>query len=174
MNLPPSEHHSLVGRFIIETGNERWTGLTAVETATFLEEHPDETVVIYRIHRVTEEGRMELVSVLPQAFKMEEAILFRRSAADLARRDFTDLQEAASATPPPCPIRLQLAEDADSSLPHVLALVVSAPCLENVGHWLRQCRLRPGDAVEAGAAAWQAFQAASPRIVEEAWLPLSP
>jgi len=170
MNPPPSDRRLLVGRFILETGGERWTGLTAAETVRFLDENPGENVVIYRIHRVTEEGRMELVCVTPRAFRAEEAILFRRRTADLARRDFTALHDAASAVPPPCPIHMQLAESGDGPRGYVLVIAFPAPCLETVGHWLQQCRLRPGDEVEAGRNAWQEFQAASPQIVEEAWL----
>lgn len=167
MNTPPSDRVSLVGRFIIEAGGVRRTGLTATETARFLNENPDDSAVIYRIHRVTEDGRMELVGVPPRLFQAEDGLLFRRREADAARADFDALCGAALETPPPCRVRVQLMEDAGAPHAHVLAVIFPTPCMESVGHWLQHCRLRLGDDVEAGVAALQAYLTASPRIVKE-------
>ena len=174
MDQPRDETAGLVGRFIVDLGGERRTGLSAQAVADLLAGPYGTNAVIYRIHRVDQAGRMELVGISPRLFQTDDGLIFRRREAVAARADFEALCAAAIDAPPPCRIRLQLVEISSPAMPNGVVLVFPAPCSESVGNWLQRCRLRPGDDAEGGVQALQTHLAAGSRVLDEAVLEALP
>jgi hypothetical protein len=167
MNQPrKSGGGAVAGSFVVDFEGGRQVGLTAHDVAALVEGADGENAKIYRIHRLDEAGRMELVGISRGMFLAQDCLIFsRRQHAD-ARADFEALRAAAAESLPPCRIELQLAEAPSLVLPHVVVLVFCAACVEGVGHWLGGLGLQPGDRADGGPAAWQAYLEAGPRVIE--------
>lgn len=146
-----SSQHAEAGRFVVELPGERRSGLAAHEVALLLETPEAAEAVIYRIHRVGEAGRMELVGVLPAAFKREDHRLFARSDVREARADYDALVQHAANWPPPCRVRLRLVRDSSAELSSMVAVSYPAVCADAVAAWIKGCPQTLG--AEAPAAA---------------------
>jgi hypothetical protein len=171
MNKPDKHNaEALVGRFVVEIGSERQVGLAADEVLALVEGVGGENAKIYRIHRLDEAGRMELVGVSQGLFTSEDCLIFSRRGAAEARADYEAIRRAAGVSLPPCRIELQLAEATSRVPPHVVAMIFPAACSEGVGHWLGKTGLRPGDHANGGRAALQAYRDAGPRVIDQATL----
>lgn len=121
------------------------------EVALFLETPEAAEAVIYRIHRVGEDGMMELVGVPPAAFKREDHRLFGRSDVREARADYDVISQHAMQCPPPCRIRLRLVRDSSAELSSMVAVSYPAVCADAVAAWIKKCPRTLG--AEASAAA---------------------
>jgi len=160
VNLSP-----LIGRFVVKMDGTTHTGLAAHEVAELLTDDMAESPEVYRIHRVDEAGRMELVGVAPLAFKQRDCLLFWRRRVEDARGDYDTLVEFAGRTPPPCRIEMCLGRAGGRSMPHVVALIFCMPCSESVGVWLGGVSSRIGDDVNGSTAALADYESAAPHVV---------
>ncbi len=149
----PAKPPVLTGRFVVKLDGTTHTGLTAHEVVELLDDNSAASPAVYRIHRVDEAGRMELVGVAPAAFDQCDGLLFRRRRIEDARADYDAVVELARRVPPPCRIDVRLSCVEDQPLPHVVVLVFPHPCSESVGAWLDGCASRLGDEVGGSAAA---------------------
>lgn len=171
MNQPDRpDADALAGRFVVELDRERRTGLTAHEVAALLEGPNGGSATIYRIHRVADDGTMELVGVSSRLFSKQDCLIFSRHELKDAQSDFEAIRSAAAASAPPCRIEVQLAEVASFAPSYVIVLVFPAPCGEGVGHWLGKLDAQPGDHATGGAAALQAYQDAGKQVIDQATL----
>ena len=140
------------GLFVFDFGDWTATGCTAAEVAILLESERFRAGKVYRIQRVTPDGRMELRGVPNERFQLESGLMFFRERAPAATDDFRTLTMLAEATPPPCRAFLQLAdrgEDAGASR-YVVALVYPAEFEDDVAAWLLEIGFAGGDTVEGG------------------------
>ncbi len=161
---------AVVGSFVVEFEGGRQVGLAADEVLALVESVGGENAKIYRIHRLDEAGRMELVGVSPGLFTSQDCLIFSRRGAADARADYQAIRTAAAASLPPCRIELQLAETPSRVPPHVVAMIFPAAGSEGVGHWLGKTGLRPGDHADGGRAALQAYRDAGPRVIDQTTL----
>lgn len=149
---------ALVGRFIVEVPGERLTGLAAHEVSLLLEAPEGREAVIYRVHRVMDDGKMELIGVAPAAFQRLECIAYARREVRNARLDFDALEAHAAKSPPSCRIELRLVRNPDAELSAITALVFPAVCADAIGHWLTGVDRSLGDKLNAGSAAFDAIE----------------
>lgn len=167
-NKPPVSQ--LPGCFVVQTAGARATGLTAEEVVALLESPEGSAAEIFRIHRVLDDGRLELVGVDAQSFASRSAYLFFRGSVVEARADFDAIVALSAHAPPPCRVELHLARARGLQPEHVVALSFVAPCEEAVGQWLRRCERPPGSHVDAGPAALAAYEAGQAQVVKQATL----
>jgi len=155
----------IVGRFLVRLAGRETIGLSAEEAASLLGTAEGQSASAYRIHRVDEHGRMELVGVPEAEFHRDDCLLFFRPTVAQARADFDAILELARLCPPPCRLRMELSR-ADVLQPaHVVALIFLEACSSAVGQWLARCDRQPGDLAQSGQAALAAYRDAAPRVV---------
>lgn len=153
MQLPPLvEPHRYRGLYVFSF--EDWTavGYTAEEVAVLLESDHYADARIYKIHRATPDGQLELRGVANTRFQAESGIFFYRNERAEAERDFVQLHEAAQRSLPPCRMFIHLAArlDAGERGRYVVALVYPAEYDDEVGRWLLDLGYEGGDWVEGG------------------------
>ena len=161
-----SGDRAIVGRFIVQIGGERHSGLSAHDVAALLASRPGIEPTIYRLHRIDEAGRSEMIGVTPARFTSDDCLMFLRNEPDAARADYREIRSAADRMPPPCRIELEFAEVPPFAPPHVVAMVFVAACDEAVGAWLNRTGLRPGDRADGGRVTLQAYRDARPRVID--------
>ncbi len=163
------------GQFIVKLGMETISYLNADEVVALLDATPTtDKVDILRIHRVDENGRMELVGVSKAIFNEQNCFIFAREDEQRARTDYEQLVSAASASPLPCTIDIELSTLPASGKPHAIAMIFAAACTDAVGHWLNEMGLKPGDTATGGLAALSEYRAAGPNVLTQQTLPHSP
>jgi len=152
MILPHVENpQRLRGLYVYDFGEWTAVGYTAEEIAILLEDATCGGGKVYKIHRATPDGHMELRGVSPTRFKQESGIFFHRRELESARADFEELRTAAERTPPPCRAFLHLGDrKIDSPQRFVTALVFPAEFEDEIGHWLTAIDFRGGDLAEGG------------------------
>lgn len=165
-NLDPNSQRTAAGRFIVKLKGATQSGLAAHEVAVLVTEQPDEILEIYRIHRVLDDGRMELVGVRAELFLQRDCLLFSRREIDIARRDFDSVGKLGLRSSPPCKIEMQLAHVKPLMAPCVVALIFPAACSEAVGQWLAAAELELGDKADGSPEVLAAYERAAPRIVK--------
>lgn len=173
MNPPdPPPRHNLPARFIVERHGRRAAPVTYEELSALIESEDITDAVIYRIHRVDADGRMELVGVRPAELARPDCLLLAFPEVRDARAEFDRLVAAARSAPPPCQVKLQLRRLDERDPPHVVALLFPAVCDSAVGHWLQSLGHRLEDFTDGGPEAWQDYAAAPDPIILETRLPL--
>lgn len=140
------------GLYVYDFGEWTAVGYTAEEIAVLLEHEEYRHGKVYKIHRTTPDGQMELRGVSPQRFKLESGMFFHRSDLEPARTDFEALRAAAEKTAPPCRAFLHLIERSTETGPHryLTALVFPAEYESEIGDWLRAVAFYGGDIAEGG------------------------
>jgi len=138
------------GDFVVDFGGETVVGLSARQVAALLDSEKFSHIKIFRIHRATPDGRMELVGVSRERFQLEDGFVFFRATEAAARGDFERLEALAAATPPPCRARLHLVRLPDVDRPCVTALLYPAEYSEEFSAWLMGIGFDGGDRVEGG------------------------
>lgn len=141
----------LRGLYVYDFGEWTAVGYTADEIAILLEHERYRGGRIYKIHRATPDGQMELRGVSARLFNVEGGMFFYREELDLARSDYETLRAAAHETPPPCRAFLHLADrQIDGPQRYVTALVFPAEFEEEIGAWLTTLAYSGGDTAEGG------------------------
>ena len=165
-NIEPNSQRAAAGRFIVKLKGATQSGLADHEVADLVIEQPDEILEVYRIHRVLDDGRMELVGVPAELFLRRDCLLFSRLEINIARRDFDSVSKLGVRSSPPCKIEMQLAHVKPPMAPCIVALIFPAACSEAVGQWLAAAELELGDTVDGSPEVLDAYERAAPRIVK--------
>ncbi|MCG8404914.1 MAG: hypothetical protein MI923_06925 [Phycisphaerales bacterium] len=156
------------GRFVVKLKDTTHTGLAAHEVQELLADGKTDVLEIQRIHRLTDDGHMELVGVSASDFEQRDCLLFSRHHVKEARHDFDRIVEQSRQTPPPCRIEVQFGHVSSFSPTHVVALIFPSVCSEAVGQWLTASDLQLGDHADGSPGVLRAYEAESPRIVKRA------
>lgn len=156
MKLPElprlSEPGRYAGLYVVDFGDHTAVGYTAEEVAALLEHEQYREVKVYRIHRVTPAGELELAGVPAERFFSESAMLFFFCDPDAARDGYEALRTLAGREPPPGRAFVHLAElpGGDQASRWVVALVYPAEYEHDMGRWLLDAGYEAGDRVEGG------------------------
>ena len=141
----------LRGLYVYDFGDWTAIGYTAEEIAILLDDESWRGGKIYKIHRATPDGQMELRGVSPTRFNVESGMFFCRRELDAARADFEELRAAAEKAPPPCRALLHLADRTiDGPQRYLTALVFPAEYEDEIGRWLTTIAFHGGELVEGG------------------------
>jgi len=156
----------LLGRFVVEYAGSRDTGLTADVIRDRLSDPEWGALGIYKIHRVDEEGRLELVGVEDEDFDDDGALFLTGQDVKGARAGYERLIGFARSAPPPCRIALNMARTGSGDTRrYVVALELPAICLDSAARWLDAASpeglSRSGSGVEALAT----YQATQPDVI---------
>lgn len=139
------------GLYIFDFGDWTAAGYTAEEIAVLLESEQYSDGQVYKIHRVSPDGSMELRGISRNRFRMESGIFFYRNELNLAHNDYAALQRSAEKTPPPARTLLQLADRGGDANPRfVTALIYPAEYEDEISRWLIDLDFEGGDFVEGG------------------------
>jgi len=143
------------GLYVFDFGEWSALGYTAEEIAVLLDSEQYRAGKVYRIHRVSPDGSMDLQGVSAERFQLESATLFWRADEAAAKADFQALLDAVDVAAPPCRAALQLADwqSGEKAEPFVTALVFPAEYELEMGAWLEQIGFEGGDLVEGGISA---------------------
>ena len=167
MELPALEcPERYTGLYVFDFGDRVSVGYTAEEVAILLSVEAYAAGTVYRIHRATPDGTMELIGISPAGLGKQDAMRFCRAVAAEARVDFERLLALAATTPPPCRILARLVRQTNTALPHATAIAFAAVEADAVSHWLRDGGFMGGDCVDVADGA----EAAAGVVVEQAEL----
>ena len=151
MRLPELESPDrYMGLYVFDFGDQTAVGYTADEIAVLLESDKYRDGKVYRIHRAMPDGTMELQGVARETFLKEDGLFFYRRSRDAARSDFGELVRLAEETPPPCRMKVHLAEIARAGYDVCTAVIFPAECTHDVADWLNRIGFLGGDLVEGG------------------------
>lgn len=153
MRLPRvDEPQRYQGLYVYDFGEWTALGYTAEEIAVLLEAEAYQGGKVYKIHRASPDGRMELRGVSRERFLFESGMFFHRSGLDAARADFATLHDAGQKRRPPCRAYLQLADRSASAgaSRFVTALIYPAEHDDEIGRWLLEIGFAGGDLAEGG------------------------
>jgi hypothetical protein len=142
----------LQGLYVYDFGEWTAVGYTAAEIAILLEDANYRGGRVYKIHRATPDGQMELKGVSPERFQLESGMFFYRSELAQAKTDYVGLRAAADETSPPCRAALQLADrsPAAGDQRFVTGLIYPAEYEDEISAWLTQVEFYGGDLAEGG------------------------
>lgn len=157
--------HIAAGRFVVKLATQTINGLSADAVLQMLVDEPDAVEQLFVIHRVTPEGRMELVGTDPSALMKPDCLMFSSTKVADARRDYDAIVNYANETPPPCRIGLQFGHAKSLSPPHIVMMLFPNACQTAVGGWLTNAPFDPGEIADGSQHALDTYEAASPQIV---------
>ncbi|HPF37164.1 MAG TPA: hypothetical protein P5081_00555 [Phycisphaerae bacterium] len=158
-------NRNIAGRFVVKLGSQTIHGASADEVIELLKSEGDDVTELFVIHRVTPEGHLELAGVRPDALTQRDCLMFSRSSVADARRDYDQILEYASASPPPCSIDMRFGHARSLAPSHIVILIFPSACQAAVGGWLNGAAFDPGDSVEASPQTLEAFESAGPQVV---------
>ena len=151
MKLPELDDASrYAGLYVFDFDGQVAVGYTADEVAVLLESERYRDGKVYRIHRASPDGTMELQGVPRERFEMEDGLFFYRATLDAAKADLESLTTASQSTPPPCRAKVVLATLDGELARHVLALIFPAEQTHDIAGWLEAIHFNGGDLVEGG------------------------
>ncbi len=165
MNEPGDQIIVRAGRFAIRFRDGWMRGIDAEAALRLCESRPDEIEQLYVIHRVAENGALELAGITADALTRRDCMIFLRAEVGSARRDYDALRDYAGAAPPPCAIQLRFAHTRGMTPSHAVVLVFPQACQTAVGAWLLEAPFHAGDTVESSPAALAEFEATGPQVV---------
>jgi hypothetical protein len=159
--------HRLRGLYVYDFGEWTAIGYTAEEIAVLLEHESYRGGKVYKIHRASPDGQMELRGISPQRFKLESGMFFCRSELEPAQADFAELRAAAEKTPPPCRTFLHLVDRlTDGPQRYLTALIFPAEYEDEIGNWLSAVAFGGGDLAEGGASHVTNYYGEEKRILD--------
>jgi hypothetical protein len=168
MRLPELESpDKYSGLYVFAFGDQTAVGYTADEIAVLLESEKYADGKVYRIHRATPDGTMELQGVARETFFKEDGLFFYRGSLDAARADFDELARLAEETPPPRRMKLHLAEIPATVRRTCTAIVFPAECTHDIAEWLNRIGFEGGDVVEGGPSLVTDYYAAGATVTEK-------
>ncbi|MFO0973597.1 MAG: hypothetical protein U1A27_09185 [Phycisphaerae bacterium] len=166
MNQPPASAGARAGDYIVHSQGMTHNGLSAREVAEMLESAAHVDAKVYKIRAALPDGRLELIGVAADRFRLEDAFLFYRSTAAAARDDFLALARLADRSPPPCRAVLQLATLAARPHANVVALLYPAEYADEMSAWLSAAGFAGGDFVEGGVSHATDYHAAEKMVAQ--------
>jgi len=175
VKLPPLDNpQDYAGLFVYDFGDHVSVGYTAEEVLVLRADPRHRNGTAYRIHRVDEQGRLELEALSAERLGHYEGLLFASARQDRARAEYAALLAAARRDPPPCPARIELARRQDADPPFVLALIYPSPASPLIAAWLDRIAFQGGETVTGGLQALTEFRAAAGQTLSSAELPVEP
>lgn len=126
---------ALVGRFVVELPGERRTGLAAHEVQALLETPEGRDAAVYLVHRVADEGQMELVGVSPGALGRQDFFFLTKAGIAELRHTFDAIEVHAQTAAPPCRVEMKMAQG--SGQRPVIVLAFAAVCADAVWAWMK-------------------------------------
>jgi hypothetical protein len=167
MKLPNLEvPEKYTGLYVFDFGEQVAVGYTGDEIAVLLESEKYADGKVYRIHRALPDGTMELQGVARERFTMEDGLLFSRGQEDQAGRDFNELSELATQTPPPCRMKVHLARLGEQEPIFMTAAIFPAEFTHEVAEWMNRIGFEGGDRVEGGPSQISGYYQARPMILD--------
>lgn len=170
MNIPKlTTPEKYAGLYIFDFGDWSACGYTAEEIATLLESEEYQNGKVYRIHRASPDGTLEIAGVANERFALESGMIFYRASAADAKRDYFDLRELAEKTAPPCRCLLRLVDrgaDAENGR-YAVAAIYPAEYEPEMGAWLRDADFAGGDFVEGGPSVVSTFYQEDHQLIEK-------
>lgn len=156
------------GLFVYDFGDWTAVGYTAEEVAMLLEDPRYRDGKVYRVHRATPDGKIELKGVSAERFQLESAMLFWRDDLAAAREDYEQLVRSLNDTPPPSRGFVHLAESlADGQAGRfVNAIVYPSEFDDDMAQWLLDIEYRGGDTVEGGISMATGYYQLDRRVID--------
>ncbi len=176
MKLPGVENApKYQGLYVYDFGDWTAVGYTAGEIAILAESERYRGGKVYRIHRATPDGRMELQGVSANRLSVESGMFFYRKDLAAARADFESLKEAGETDPPPCRAFIHLTERsaARGATRYVTALIYAAEQENEMARWLTALAYDGGDVAEGGSSHVSNYQQEIKTILDrqQLWSP---
>ncbi len=153
-----------VGLYIVDFGDHCGVGFLAEEVAELLESERYSDVKVYKIHRASPDGTLELIGVPAGRFQLEMGMFFYASGSDQAAEDFKRLTCLAVKTAPPCRAKVHLAQLSDNR--YLTALIYPAEYDPEVSSWLLSNDFRTPGLTEGGLDALQQYYDSDPEILD--------
>jgi hypothetical protein len=151
MKIPFLQHpERYAGLFVYDFGAWVSVGYTADEIGVLAASPEYGRGQAFQIHRVDEQGRMELVGVSERDIVGDDIMVFASRESGRAGEDFAALRRGADAEPAPCSARIELADVAELQPPHVVALIYPRHATDAVARWLGRIRFSGGDVALGG------------------------
>lgn len=168
MKLPDLQNpEKYAGLYVVDFGDGQVAvGYTADEVAVLLESERYKEGKVYRIHRATPDGTLELAGVSRRAFEMEDGLFFYAASEQRSREDFEGLCRLAEQTPPPCRLKIHRAHLTGSRYPYLAAVIFPAEYTHDVSGWLLKAGFGGGELVEGGPSQVAGYYQAGPTVVE--------
>lgn len=145
------------GLYIVELAGQTAVGYTAEEVEALLESETIRAEArVFRIHRATPAGELELVGVPLDRFELESGMFFWFRDADEAARGFETVLHAADSSPVPARCKLHVAEVCGAepaSGGHVVAMIYPSEAESDLSAWVLEADLCIGETVEGGVSA---------------------
>lgn len=176
MKLPGVENApKYQGLYVYDFGDWTAVGYTAGEIAILVESERYRGGKVYRIHRATPDGRMELQGVSANHLCVESGMFFYRRDLEAARADFESLKNAGDTNPPPCRAFVHLTDrsPAAGTTRYVTALIYAAEHESEMARWLTALAYEGGDVAEGGPSHVSNYQQETKTILDrqQLWSP---
>ena len=160
VKLPQLEHPDrYAGLFVVDLGDSAGVGYTAEEVAMLLESEQYAEARVYRIHRASPQGHLELQAVSGERFGQEAGLFFyfaREADAEAAYRQLQALANGGL----PCRARLLLADLPEGSRwSRLVGLAYPAECDPDIARWMLDRDVRLGEYADGGIGRLQTIQA---------------
>ena len=165
MKLPEVENaDKYVGLYVVDFGDHSGLGFTANEVAELLESKKFAEVKVYKIHRASPDGQMELKGVTSQTLQLEKGMFFYAGDNDTAQSDYKRLVELAVTTSAPCRAKVHLAKYSDEKF--VTAIIYPAEHDDEISRWLIDGNYKTAGPAEGGIEAVQRYYDQAPEILQ--------
>lgn len=165
MKLPEVENvDKYVGLYVVDFGDHSGLGFTVDEVAELLESEKFADVKVYKIHRASPDGQMELKGVTSQTFQLEKGMFFYAGDNDTAQGDYKRLVELAVTTSAPCRAKVHLAKYSDEKF--VTAIIYPAEYDDEISQWLIDSSYKTAGSAEGGVEAVQRYYDQAPKILQ--------
>lgn len=164
MKLPQvQEATQYAGLYVVDFGDHSGIGFTATEVAELLDSERFTDVKVYKIHRASPDGTMELKGVRSETFGLEAGMFFYADNEAAGRAEFARLLAWADKQLPPARCKVHLAKTDEG---HVTALIYPAEYDDEFARWLLDGQFRTGGAVEGGTGAVERYYPANSQVLE--------
>jgi len=165
MKLPKLQNsEKYIGLYIFDFGDHAGVGFTAEEVAELLESDKYKGSKVYKIHRASPDGTLELKGVPAQTFQLEAGMFFYSNALESSRGDFKKLVDLSIAAYPPCRAKVHLSKYTDDK--YVVALIYPAEYDYEFSSWLLDSQYKTSGAVEGGIGVVQRYYDDRPEILD--------
>ncbi|MCB9850074.1 MAG: hypothetical protein H6817_05155 [Phycisphaerales bacterium] len=146
--LPDPQRYT--GTYLVQVPHGVAVGYLAGEVVTLLSIDAYRDAPVFRIHRVDDTGRVELIGVTVADLAGDDVLLFVNSDAEHAGTQFSTLRQLANADPLPIPVRAELIDLPGLSAPHAVCLLYPRHANTMVSDWLLRVGFDGGDQVLGG------------------------
>jgi len=165
MKLPElKEPEKYVGLYIVDFGDHSGVGFTPQEVAELLESEKYQHCKVYKIHRASPDGNLEIKGVQAHTFQLEAGMFFYADDIDTADADFKRLTNLAVTDAPPCRAKVHLAKYNDEKF--VTAIIYPAEYDDEISSWLTEGQYRTSGEAQGGINAVQRYYESPVEILD--------